>query len=76
MKRNGCMQSDFSIACAACTHGAFSPGPFHGCVIPWGLEGTSEVPGKRIIAAPHKFALHAGHLPRLLFVFSFFVFEM
>lgn len=33
------MQGDSSSARAACAHGAVSPVPLHGSVIPWGLGG-------------------------------------
>lgn len=65
MNRNSSVQSDFRAACAC---GASSPAPFHGCVIPWGLEGTAVVSEvRKRVAAPYRFALRAGHLPSSLF---------
>lgn len=70
MSRNGCVQSDFGDARAACTRGMFSPAPFHGCVIPWGFGRTSEVSGKRgRSATANRFALRAGHFLSSVFVF-------
>lgn len=72
MNRNDCVEGDSSAARAACAQGAFSSCSFAGLCNPLGLGGALRCLGRERgrIAAPHRLALHFGHLPSLcLFVF-------